>query len=73
MVGKVLFRSVVIAAFLLTVTASHIVGAYTVSKAIRLTEYFRATATKVRKIITEQAMRGMWGVCVPCSICPYPD
>lgn len=28
MVGKVLFRSVVIAAFLLTVTASHIVGKY---------------------------------------------
>lgn len=34
----------------LTITAE------TVSKAIRLTEYFRATATKVRKIITEQAM-----------------
>lgn len=32
------------------------VSADTVSKAIRLTEYFRATATKVRKIITEQAM-----------------
>lgn len=28
MVGKVLFRSVVIAAFLLTVTASHMVGKY---------------------------------------------
>ncbi len=32
------------------------ISADTVSKAIRLTEYFRATATKVRKIITEQAM-----------------
>lgn len=38
MVGKVLFRSVVIATFLLTVTASHIVGKYNLFFGVYITD-----------------------------------